>query len=118
MRIASAPFKFVSCAFALVATAFLMSAGTRAQQATAIGFSVKGHHFQPAEIRAPANKPLTLRVKNLDTTAMEFESVSLRVEKVVAPGSEGIINVRPLAPGRYEFFDDFHQETRGTLVVQ
>jgi hypothetical protein len=49
---------------------------------------------------------------------MEFESVSLRVEKVVAPGSEGIINVRPLAPGRYEFFDDFHQEARGTLVVQ
>ena len=118
MRIAFAPFKFVSCALALVATTFLTSAGTRAQQATAIGVSVKGHHFQPAEIRAPANKPLTLRVKNLDTTAIEFESVSLRVEKVVAPGSEGIINVRPLAPGRYEFFDDFHQETRGTLVVQ
>jgi hypothetical protein len=37
---------------------------------------------------------------------------------VVAPGSEGIINVRPLAPGRYEFFDDFHQEARGALVVQ
>jgi len=118
MRIAFAPFKFVSCALALVATTFLTSAGTRAQQATAIGVSVKGHHFQPAEIRAPANRPLTLRVKNLDATAMEFESVSLRVEKVVAPGSEGIINVRPLAPGRYEFFDDFHQETRGTLVVQ
>ena len=118
MRIAFAPFKFVSCALALVATTFLTSAGTRAQQATAIGVSVKGHHFQPAEIRAPANKPLTLRVKNLDATAMEFESVSLRVEKVVAPGSEGIVNIRPLAPGRYEFFDDFHQETRGTLVVQ
>jgi len=28
------------------------------------------------------------------------------------------INVRPLAPGRYEFFDDFHQQTRGVLVVQ
>ena len=118
MRIAFAPFQFLSCSLALVATTFLTSAGTRAQQATAIGVSVKGHHFQPAEIRAPANKPLTLRVKNLDTIAMEFESVSLRVEKVVAPGSEGIINVRPLAPGRYEFFDDFHQETRGTLVVQ
>jgi hypothetical protein len=118
MRIAFVPFKFVSCVLALVATTFLTSAGTRAQQATAIGISVKGHHFQPAEIRAPANKPLTLRVKNLDATAMEFESVSLRVEKVVAPGSEGIVNIRPLAPGQYQFFDDFHQETRGTLVVQ
>ena len=56
--------------------------------------------------------------ENLDSAAMEFESASLRVEKVVAAGSEGVVNVRPLAPGRYEFFDDFHQETRGVLVVQ
>ena len=48
---------------------------------------------------------------------MEFESVSLRVE-VIAAGGEGSVNVRALAPGRYEFFDDFHQQTRGTLVVQ
>ena len=57
-------------------------------------------------------------MKNLDATPMEFESVSLRVEKVVAPGGEGVINIRPLAPGRYEFIDDFHQEARGTLIVQ
>jgi Cupredoxin-like domain len=49
---------------------------------------------------------------------MEFESVSLRVEKVIPPGSEGTVHVRALAPGQYEFFDDFHQETRGTLTVQ
>jgi hypothetical protein len=49
---------------------------------------------------------------------MEFESVSLRVEKVIASGGEGVVNVRALAPGRYEFFDDFHQETRGVLVVE
>jgi hypothetical protein len=48
----------------------------------------------------------------------EFESRSLRVEKVVAVGSEGVVSVRRLAPGRYEFFDDLHQQTRGVLVVQ
>jgi Cupredoxin-like domain len=57
-------------------------------------------------------------VKNLDAAAIEFESVSLRVEKVVAAGSEGVVHVRAMAPGRYEFFDDFHQQTRGILVVQ
>ena len=57
-------------------------------------------------------------MKNLDATPMELESVSLRVEKVVAPGGEGVINIRPLAPGRYEFIDDFHQEARGALIVQ
>ena len=49
---------------------------------------------------------------------MEFESTSLRVEKVVTGNGEGTINVRPLAPGSYEFFDDFHDTSRGTLTVQ
>ena len=106
----------VVVAAAIVAAA---GAGARAQEAAAeVAIAVKDHHFQPGEIRAPANRPLTIRVKNLDAAAMEFESVSLRVEKVVAAGGEGAVHVRPLAPGRYEFFDDFHQETRGTLVVQ
>jgi hypothetical protein len=94
------------------------SAAIRAEERAAVAISVKGHHFQPAEVRAPANKPLALQVMNLDTGPMEFESVSLRVEKVIAPNAQGTVNVRALAPGRYEFFDDFHQETRGTLVVQ
>ena len=102
-------------ATAIVAVA---GAGARAQDAAEVAITVKDHHFQPGEIRAPANRPLTIRVKNLDATPMEFESVSLRVEKVVAPGSEGAVHVRALAPGRYEFFDDFHPEIRGTLVVQ
>jgi hypothetical protein len=103
----------------VVATAIIAGAGARAQDAAAeVAISVKDHHFQPGEIRAAANRPLTIRVKNLDAAAIEFESVSLRVEKVIAAGGEGVVHVRPLAPGRYEFFDDFHQQTRGTLVVQ
>jgi hypothetical protein len=105
--------------FVLFGSAMLaVGAGSPAQEGTAVAISVKGRHFQPAEIQAPANKPLAIRVKNLDTVPMEFESVSLRVEKVIAPGSEGTVNVRALAPGRYEFFDDFHQETRGVLVIK
>ena len=107
----------------VVAAAIVAAAGAgvgaRAQEAAAeVAISVKDHHFQPREIRAPANRPLTIRVKNLDAGAIEFEGLSLRVEKVVAAGGEGAVHVRPLAPGRYEFFDDLHQETRGTLVVQ
>jgi hypothetical protein len=33
-------------------------------------------------------------------------------------GGEGVVNVRPLAPGRCGFFDDFHRKTRGVLAVQ
>jgi Cupredoxin-like domain len=103
----------------LVAVALLLSGiDARAQDATTVQVSVKNHRFVPAEIHGPANKPFRLTVRNLDAAAMEFESVSLRVEKLVAANSEGAINIRPLAPGSYEFFDDFHQETRGTLLVR
>jgi hypothetical protein len=89
-----------------------------AQESAAVAISVKSHQFEPAEPHAPANKPLAIRVKNFDSAPMEFESKSLRVEKVISAGGEGVVNVRALAPGRYEFFDDFHQQTRGFLVVQ
>jgi heme/copper-type cytochrome/quinol oxidase subunit 2 len=109
----------IAVALALGVTALLFCGeGARAEQGAAVAISVKDHRFQPAEIHAPANRPLAIRVKNLDQAAMEFESVSLRVEKVIVPGGEGVVNIRPLAPGKYEFFDDFHQQTRGTLVVE
>lgn len=89
-----------------------------AQQAASVTVSVKNHRFQPVEIHAPAKVPIELHVKNLDPTPMEFESVSLRVEKVVTGNGQGTIRLRPLEPGRYNFFDDFHQETNGVLVVR
>jgi hypothetical protein len=104
---------------ALVALVFAAAAfPAHAQQAASVSITVKNHRFQPAEIHAPAKVPIELHIKNLDPAPMEFESVSLRVEKVVTGNGEGIIRLRPLAPGRYNFFDDFHQETTGVLVVR
>jgi heme/copper-type cytochrome/quinol oxidase subunit 2 len=103
---------------ALCAIAMLPISASQAQQATEVQVSYSKGQFQPSELSAPADKPITLRVKNLDAKAMEFESKSLRVEKVVAANSEGVINVRALKPGRYEFYDDFNEKARGALVVQ
>jgi hypothetical protein len=103
---------------ALCAIAVLPISPSRAQQATELQLTYSKGQFQPSELRAPADKSLTVRVKNLDAKAMEFESKSLRVEKVVAANSEGVINVRALKPGRYEFYDDFNEKARGALVVQ
>lgn len=104
---------------ALAAVLLVAALGTAARaQDASLSISVKNHRFQPAELTAPANKPLMLKVKNLDSTPMEFESVTLRVEKVVVGRGEGTIRLRPLAPGRYKFFDDFHQDTNGVLVVK
>jgi hypothetical protein len=104
-----------------LALAFAVTLGAstvHAQQTANISVSVKNHKFQPAELHAPANVPIVINVKNLDATQMEFESVSLRVEKVIAGNGQGSIRVRPLAPGRYEFYDDFNQQAEGVLVVK
>jgi len=104
-----------------MATAFLFAAllptPALAQQGASVTISVKNHRFEPARPAAPAGVPITLRIRNLDATPMEFESVSLRVEKVVVGNGEGVIHLRALDPGEYRFFDDFHQETKGVLVV-
>ena len=104
--------------FAMAAVLLVAGACSAQAQQASLSISVKNHRFQPVELQAPANVPITLHVKNLDSTPMEFESVSLRVEKVVTPNSEGVVRLRPLSPGRYNFFDDFHQETNGVLVVR
>ena len=103
---------------ALCAIAVLPLSPSLAQQAAEVQLTYSNGQFQPTEVRAPADKPIALRVKNLDGKAMEFESKSLRVEKVVAAKSEGVINVRALKPGRYEFYDDFNEKARGALIVQ
>jgi uncharacterized protein (DUF58 family) len=103
---------------ALAAALLVAAPPARAQEAANISVSIKNHRFQPAQVSAPANVPITLRVKNLDPTPMEFESVSLRVEKVVTGNSEGVIRLRPLAPGSYNFFDDFNPQANGVLVVR
>jgi hypothetical protein len=103
---------------AACAIALLHAAPALAQQAAEVHLTYSNGAFQPNEVRAPADRPLVFRVKNLDGKAMEFESKSLRVEKVVAAKSEGVINVRPLKPGRYEFYDDFNEKARGALTVQ
>jgi heme/copper-type cytochrome/quinol oxidase subunit 2 len=100
------------------AIALLYASPGQAQQAAEIQLTYSNSQFQPSEVRAPADRPVVFRVKNLDAKAMEFESKSLRVEKVVAAKSEGVINVRALKPGRYEFYDDFNDKVRGVLTVQ
>lgn len=105
-------------AAAIVLFAATMTAPAQAQQAVTVNLSIKNHRFQPAQLSAPANVPIVLRIKNLDATPMEFESVSLRVEKVVTGNGEGIIRLRPLAAGSYSFFDDFRPQSNGVLVVR
>lgn len=79
--------------------------------------TIKNNHFLPAELHVPANKKLKLIVENQDASAEEFESYELNREKVIPGNSKGFIFIGPLAPGRYPFFGDFHQQTAHGVVI-
>ena len=111
-------FRFVA-AFAALALLASAPGSALAQQPLEISLTIKDGKFSPAEIEVPANTPVRLKLKNLEPKPVEFESGALRFEKIVTAGSEATVNVRPQNPGRYEFYDEFREETvRGALVVK
>jgi hypothetical protein len=84
-----------------------------------IPVTLKDHKFSPAEIHVKANEPVVIALTNKDATAEEFDSVALKVEKVVAGGGEGDVHIRPLAPGKYPFMGEYHSATaQGVVVAQ
>jgi plastocyanin len=79
---------------------------------------LKNNQFVPSEVQIPTGVKVKLVVHNDNPTPSEFESTQFHREKIVPPGQEITVFVGPLDPGSYEFFDDFHPETRGHLVVK
>lgn len=84
-----------------------------------IDIEIKDHLFYPDEVRIPADTKVKLLVKNLDSTAEEFESYELNREKVIAGHSEAIIFIGPLPVGTYPFFGEFFPKTaQGRVIVE
>jgi plastocyanin len=105
-------------ALASLAAAAVVSPRTAtADDAVTLSLTLKDHKFDPAEVHAPPGVPIEFHVKNQNGIVSEFESSDLHFEKIVPNGSEAVVHVRPQQPGRYNFYDDFHHETQGFLVV-
>ncbi|HTT97346.1 MAG TPA: cupredoxin domain-containing protein [Rhizomicrobium sp.] len=101
----------------LIIAVLAIGFGTSASADDAIALKLKDHKFTPAEIHVKANQPNVIAMTNEDTTAEEFDSTSLKVEKVVAGNSTGNVRLRPLAPGRYPFMGEFHSATAQGVVI-
>lgn len=81
--------------------------------------AIKDHKFDPTEVKVPAGKAIKLTVRNLDSTAEEFESKPLKVEKVIGGGGTAVIRIRAQGKGSYKFFGEYHEDTaQGMLVVE
>lgn len=82
-----------------------------------VALTIKDHKFTPSVIHVKANQPNVISLSNEDGTAEEFDSTSLKVEKVVAAHDSGNVRIRPLAPGRYPFMGEYHSDTAQGVVI-
>jgi Cupredoxin-like domain len=81
--------------------------------------TIKDHKFSPTEIKVPANQRVMITVVNDDATPEEFESNVLKVEKVIAGKSKGVVRIGPLKPGRYPFIGEYHEATaKGVIIAE
>ena len=100
-------------AFALVA----MPIATPAVADDSIEVHLKNHKFTPSVIKVKANKPSMILLYNDDDGADEFDSSSLKIERVVPGHNKANIRIRALAPGKYPFMGEFHAATAQGVVI-
>ncbi len=96
---------------------FALSGQTGAVGAQDFNLAIRNHRFEPTELRVPANKRISVYVSNEDPTPEEFESTSMKVEKIIPGKSKWLVRLGPLPPGRYDFFGDFNQDTAKGVVI-
>jgi len=102
----------------IVLSALLMVCGS-VLAAETYTLTIKEHRFEPAELEVPAGQKIKLVVKNEDSTPEEFESRSLKREKVIPGKSQATVSIGPLDPGTYDFFGEFHEESaKGRIIAK
>jgi len=103
----------------LVGLAAMLAASMAVARADDYVLTIKDHRFSPAEIKVPADQRVAITVINEDATPEEFDSAALKVEKVVAGKSKGVVRIGPLKPGRYPFIGEYNEATaKGVVIVE
>lgn len=102
-----------------LAVALLAALPALAADEVTLQLVARDGRFFPAQLTAPAGKVIRIELANEGQTAIEFESLSLRKEKVLAPGGKSVVIIRTTTPGEYTFFDDYHPATaQGVLIIR
>jgi hypothetical protein len=95
----------------------LLMVGAASARADDPVLTIKEHRFSPTEIKVPANQRVMITVVNEDATPEEFDSSALKVEKVIAGKSKGVVRIGPLKPGRYPFIGEYHEATAQGVII-
>ena len=103
--------------FSLVPLVGVTLAGMARAEDTVIHLTIKDHRFIPERLEVPANTKLVLVVRNEDSEPEEFDSASLRREKIVHPGNDTRVILGKLLPGEYPFVGEYHEATAKGVIV-
>lgn len=99
--------------------ALLLAGTAHAEALPVFRLELNDGQLKPARLVVPAGKRFKIEIFNRGKTPVEFESLQLRKEKVLAPGAQSFVVFNPLSAGEYKFFDEFHMATaQGVLVVK
>ncbi len=104
-------------AFILAVVAGLTLGGAAWAEDPVIHLTIKDHRFSPERLEVPAKVKLVLVIRNEDSEPEEFDSPSLRREKIVHPGTEARVVLGRLDPGEYEFVGEYHEATAKGVIV-
>lgn len=84
-----------------------------------IELRIQNHQFVPNIINLAENEKAKLIIHNDDETIEEFESFDLKREKLIPAGKKVTVVLKPMKPGTYEFFGEFHEDTaKGKIIVK
>lgn len=104
-------------AVVLISAGLLAAAPVGAAEEVLVKLTIKDHRFIPDRLEVPAKTKIILVIRNEDSEPEEFESKSLRREKIVLPKTEARLVLGRLDPGEYEFFGEYHEDTAKGLIV-
>ena len=97
----------------------LASANVYAKEVPSYNLVIKDHKFTPDVLEVPQDTKFKLIVDNQDPTPEEFESHSLKREKVIKGNSKATILINPLKAGEYKFEGEFNAKTaQGKIIVE
>lgn len=93
----------------------------QADEMQVFNMDIRDGVITPNRIEVPAGTTFKIVVTNSGHSPAEFESLSLRREKVLAPGVKSFVVIRDISAGTYKFYDEFHMDqpsANGVIVAK
>lgn len=94
-----------------------LTSAVHAQGLPVFEITAKDGRLTPAQLQVPAGQRIKLVIHNASQGPIEFENLTMHIEKVLGAGATSFVVLPALLPGSYEFVDEFHSDTARMQVI-